>query len=59
MGSTGDKIKGKAMQVEGKVTGDKVRMGQGALKEAKGKVEAGVDRVVRKVKRAARALKRG
>ncbi len=59
MGSTGDKIKGKAMQVEGKLTGDKVRQGQGALKEAKGKVEAGVKRVAQKVKRAGRALKRG
>jgi len=36
MGAIGDKIKGKAKQVEGRVTGDKVRETQGTVQKTKG-----------------------
>lgn len=49
MGQIVDKIKGKAKQVEGILTGDKVRQGEGALQEAKGEAKS----VVNKVKDAA------
>lgn len=39
MGSIGDKIKGKAKEVEGRVTGDKVRETQGTVQKTKGNVE--------------------
>jgi uncharacterized protein YjbJ (UPF0337 family) len=39
MGSISDKIKGKAKQVEGRVTGDKVRETQGSAQKTKGNVE--------------------
>ena len=58
MGSTTDKIKGKAMQVEGKLTGDKVRSAQGVVEEKKGDAKGVVDRAVRKVKRVARKIRR-
>lgn len=43
MGSTGDKLKGTIKKVEGQVTGDKVREGQGWLEEKKGEVEQKID----------------
>jgi uncharacterized protein YjbJ (UPF0337 family) len=58
MSAMADKIKGKAMQVEGKLTGDKVRHGQGTAKKAKGEAESMVGRAARKVKRVARSAKR-
>jgi uncharacterized protein YjbJ (UPF0337 family) len=50
MGSITDKIKGKAKQVEGKLTGDKLRQGQGTVQKAKGDVEGTVERTKRRVK---------
>jgi uncharacterized protein YjbJ (UPF0337 family) len=50
MGATIDKIKGKAKQIEGRLTGDKVRVAQGTAEKTKGDVEAAASRVVRKVK---------
>ena len=56
MGTTSDKIKGKAMQVEGKLTGDDVRMAQGVVKEKQGHAEGVVARAGRNLRRAARKL---
>lgn len=50
MGSMKDKIKGKLIQAEGKVTDDKLRQAQGAAIEGKGKAKAAVERATRKVK---------
>ena len=64
MGSITDKVKGKAKQVEGKLTGDKLREGQGTAEKAKGDVEGAVTRTKRRAKarideaRAKRAMKR-
>lgn len=57
MGATGERIKGKAMKAEGKLTGDRVRRGQGAIKEARGEAKAIVARATRKVKAAVRNAK--
>ncbi len=57
MGSIGSRIKGKAMKVEGKLTGDKVRRGQGAVVEGKGKAEGVIERVGRKAKGAAERVR--
>jgi uncharacterized protein YjbJ (UPF0337 family) len=62
MGSIMDKLKGKAKEVEGRVTGDKVRTAQGKASQAKGeakgiaerasaKVKAGVSRAKSKIQR--------
>ena len=62
MGSIIDKIKGKAKEIEGRVTGDKLRTAQGKATQAKGsakgvaerasaKVKAGVSRVKGKMQR--------
>lgn len=58
MGKIIDKVKGKLMKVEGKLTGDKVRMAQGALQDTKGDLEGGLDKVKRSVKSAARTVSR-
>ena len=64
MGSITDKVKGKANHVEGKLTGDKLREGQGTAEKAKGDVEGAVTRTKRRAKarideaRAKRAMKR-
>ena len=50
MGAITDKVKGKLMKAEGKVTGDKVRSAQGSAVEAKGKVRGAVERGVAKAK---------
>ncbi|MDQ3339587.1 MAG: hypothetical protein M4D80_30850 [Myxococcota bacterium] len=50
MGAIIDKVKGKLMKAEGKVTGDKVRSAQGSAVETKGKVKGAVERGVAKVK---------
>jgi uncharacterized protein YjbJ (UPF0337 family) len=47
MGSTADKLKGKLKKVEGEVTGDKVREGQGWVEEKKGEVEQKIDEIRR------------
>jgi uncharacterized protein YjbJ (UPF0337 family) len=52
MGEIIDKIKGKAKQVEGILTGDKARQHEGEVDEAKGKLEGIVDRVEDAVERA-------
>lgn len=44
MGSTADKLKGKLKKVEGEITGDKVRQGQGWAEEKKGEIEGAVER---------------
>lgn len=50
MGEKMDKLKGRAMQIEGKLTGDRVRIAQGTAKTAKGDIEGTASRIVRKVK---------
>jgi uncharacterized protein YjbJ (UPF0337 family) len=57
MGAISDKIKGKAKQVEGRVTGDRVREMQGVAevvkgdaKQAKGDIQGAVDRAVTRVR---------
>ena len=50
MGATLDKVKGKLMKAEGKMTDDKVRSAQGSAVETKGKVRGAVSRGVSKVK---------
>jgi uncharacterized protein YjbJ (UPF0337 family) len=57
MGAISDKIKGKAMQIEGKLTGDKVRMIEGVVREKQGQVEGVVARTGRKLKRVARKIR--
>lgn len=39
MGAISDKLKGKAKQIEGRLTGDKVRETQGTVEKTKGDVE--------------------
>ena len=58
MGAIGDKIKGKAMKAEGRLTDDKVRSTQGSAKKAKGDAEGLVGRATRKVKGVARNAQR-
>jgi uncharacterized protein YjbJ (UPF0337 family) len=50
MGAMMDKVKGKAMKAEGRVTRDRVRSAQGTAVEAKGKVRGAVERGVAKAK---------
>jgi uncharacterized protein YjbJ (UPF0337 family) len=63
MGAIIDKIKGKAKQIEGRLTGDKVREAQGGVEKTKGDAKGKASRVARKVKRgvrrATRKVKRG
>ena len=56
MGALIDKIKGKAKQLEGKLTGNNVLVAQGTAEEAKGDLEGAASRVARKVKRAVRGV---
>lgn len=44
MGNTADKLKGKLKKVEGEITGDKVRQGQGVVEEKKGELGEKIDR---------------
>jgi uncharacterized protein YjbJ (UPF0337 family) len=50
MGTKIDKLKGRAMQIEGKLTGDRVRIAQGTAVKKKGELEGAASRVVREVK---------
>ena len=50
MGSIMDKVKGKAKEIEGRVTGDKVRTAQGKAGMAKGEVKGIAERAGAKVK---------
>lgn len=52
-----DKIKGKLKQIEGKLTGDKVREAQGTVEETKGDVEIAAGRAADKVKDGVDSLK--
>jgi len=51
MGKIIDKVKGKLMKAEGKVTGDRVRQAQGAVEDTKGDIKGGLAKVKRGVKR--------
>ena len=63
MGSIIDKPKGKAKEIEGRVTGDKLRTAQGKAGMAKGEVKGIAERAASKVKagvsRAKSKLQRG
>ena len=50
MGEIIDKLKGKAKQVEGDITGDRARHGEGRMDEAKGKVKGKFEEVKQDVK---------
>jgi len=50
MGAIIDKIKGKAKQLEGRLTGDKLRVAQGRAETAKGDLESAAARAARKMK---------
>ncbi len=52
MGEVMDKIKGKAKQVEGKLTGNQARQNEGAMQEIQGNLKG----VAEKTKRAARNI---
>lgn len=53
MGKIIDKVKGKLMKAEGKVTGDKVRQAQGSAVDTKGDIKGGIEKVKDGVKSAA------
>ena len=53
-----DKITGKLKQVEGTLTGDKVRVAQGTVEKAKGDLETAAARIARTAKRAIRRIAR-
>ena len=59
MSATGNKIKGKLKEIEGKVTGDKLRQAEGSVQKAAGKVAAAVKNKVRSVKARAAMSKPG
>ena len=50
MGSTGNRIKGKLKEVEGRATGDKVREAEGRIQSTAGKVASKVKSSVRRAK---------
>jgi uncharacterized protein YjbJ (UPF0337 family) len=54
MGEIIDKVKGKAKQVEGKVTGNKARQAEGIADEMKGKAKGKFEELKTDIKRAAR-----
>jgi uncharacterized protein YjbJ (UPF0337 family) len=54
MGELIDKIKGKAKQVEGRVTGNKAREAEGVADEVKGKAKGAFEELKTDVKRAVR-----
>lgn len=45
-----DKIKGKLMKIEGRLTGDKVRVAEGAVVDTKGDIKNGTTRAKNAVK---------
>lgn len=59
MGAIADKIKGKAKQIEGKLTGDDELVAQGRMQQAKGDIEGVASRVARQVKRTVRRIETG
>jgi uncharacterized protein YjbJ (UPF0337 family) len=50
MGEISDKLKGKAKQVEGDITGDRERHAEGTLDELKGKVKGKFEEVKQGIK---------
>jgi len=59
MGTTGTKIKGKLKEIEGRVTGDKLRRAEGTVQKSAGKVGAAIKANVRKAKLRAAKTKSG
>jgi uncharacterized protein YjbJ (UPF0337 family) len=57
MGAIADKIKGTAKKLEGRLTGDKLRIAQGTAQQAKGTIEGKLSSVAGTVKSGARKLK--
>lgn len=57
MGAIGNKIKGKLKEVEGRVTGDKLREGEGRAQKAAGTVGMKVKEGVAKMKAKAKVAK--
>jgi uncharacterized protein YjbJ (UPF0337 family) len=49
MSSTKDKLKGKAMQVEGEITDDKAREAQGHAVEKKGEAKSAVEKAAERL----------
>ena len=58
MGSMMDKIKGKAKEIEGRLTGDKLRTAQGKATQTKGAVKGVAARVAAKVKAGIKRVKK-
>jgi uncharacterized protein YjbJ (UPF0337 family) len=58
MGAIADRIKGKAKQMVGKLTGDKTQTARGTARKAKGDISGAMARGVRKTKGAARRIAR-
>jgi uncharacterized protein YjbJ (UPF0337 family) len=56
MGALTDKIRGKAKQLQGRLTGNDVLVARGTAEEAKGNLEGAASRVARTVKRAVRGV---
>ena len=54
MGEIIDKLKGKAKQVEGDITGDRARHAEGRLDEAKGKLKGKFEELKQDIKDASK-----
>lgn len=50
MGTTSEKVKGKAKRIEGQLTGDKLREAQGVAEELKAEVKGAVETIARTAK---------
>ena len=57
MSALTNKIIGKLKQIEGKLTGDKLRVAQGTVEKTKGDVESAASRAVRIARNAVRRVK--
>jgi len=57
MGALSNKIKGKAKQIQGRLTGNDDLVTEGSVQQATGEVESAASRVARKVKRGVRRAK--
>ncbi len=57
MGEIIDKVKGKAKQIEGILTGDKARQQEGRTDETKGKIKGAVNKVEDAANKAVAAVK--
>ena len=56
MGTLIDKIRGKAKQLEGKLTGNNVLVARGIAEKAKGDLEGVASRIPREMRRAVRGV---